>query len=159
MSFSNTRALMNSIFVVLLVYTLNMEFIMQATQTQIQHDPKRIAGAALQVFFNLSDQWGLQAREERVLLGDPAPSTFFAWKSNRSASKLSHDTLDRISYLMGIHKALNILLPSPRAADEWIKKPNNAPLFGGDTALNRMLGGKLTDLADVRRYLDAQRGL
>ncbi len=131
---------------------------MQVIQSQIGHDPKRVASAALQVFFNISDRWGLQAKEERVLLGDPAPSTFFAWKAKKSASKLSHDTLDRISYLMGIHKALNILLPSSRSANEWIKKPNDAPLFGGETALNRMLGGKLTDLADVRRYLDAQRG-
>ena len=60
---------------------------------------------------------------------------------------------------MGIHKALNILLPSSRAANEWIKKPNNAPLFGGDSALNRMLSGNLADLAEIRRYLDAQRGL
>ena len=44
---------------------------------------------------------------------------------------------------MGIHKALNILLPpSAHAANDCIKKPN-ALLFGGDSALNRMLGGKL----------------
>ncbi len=131
---------------------------MQVTQARTEHDPKRVASAALQVFFNLSDRWGLQAKEEQVLLGHPPSSTFFAWKSKKTASRLSDDTLDRISYLMGIHKALNILLPSAHAANDWIKKPNNAPLFGGDSALNRMLGGKLTDLADVRRYLDAQRG-
>lgn len=124
-----------------------------------QQDPKRVASAALQVFFNLCKRWELSARQERVLLGDPPESTFYAWKAQLSAARLSRDTLDRISYLMGIHKALNILLPSSRAAHEWIKKPNNAPLFGGDTALNRMLGGSVTDLADVRRYLDAQRGL
>lgn len=132
---------------------------MQVTQTQSQPDPRRVASAALQVFFSLSDRWGLHAKEERILLGEPAPSTFFAWKANKSARKLDRDTLDRISYLMGIHKALNILLPSSRAANEWIKKPNNAPLFGGDSALNRMLSGNLADLAEIRRYLDAQRGL
>jgi hypothetical protein len=56
-------------------------------------------------------------------------------------------------------RRLNILLPSPRAADEWVKKPNLAPLFHGPSALERMLGGSLIDLADVRRYLDARRGL
>lgn len=132
---------------------------MQATQTQSQPDPRQIASAALQIFFSLSNRWGLKAKEERTLLGEPATSTFFSWKADKTARKLDRDTLDRISYLMGIHKALNILLPSSRAADEWIKKPNNAPLFGGDTALNRMLGGSLADLADIRRYLDAQRGL
>lgn len=132
---------------------------MQVTQTQSQPDPRRVASAALQVFFSLSNRWNLQAKDERILLGEPAASTFFAWKAEKSAKKLDRDTLDRISYLMGIHKALNILLPSARAADEWIRKPNNAPLFGGDTALNRMLSGNLADLADIRRYLDAQRGL
>lgn len=132
---------------------------MQVTQKQSQPDPSRIASAALQVFFSLSERWGLQAKQERILLGEPAASTFFSWKAEKSAKKLDRDTLDRISYLMGIHKALNILLPSPRAADEWIKKPNNAPLFGGDSALNRMLSGNLADIAEIRRYLDAQRGL
>lgn len=132
---------------------------MQFTQAQPQKDPKRIASAALQVFFNLSEKWGLQAKEERLLLGDPAESTFYAWKAERAASKLSRDTLERISYLMGIYKALNILLPNEQAANEWLKKPNEAPMFSGDTALNRMLAGNVSDLADVRRYLDAWRGI
>ena len=92
-------------------------------------------------------------------MGSPPASTFFKWKAERTAPRLGRDVLDRISYLLGIYKALNILLPSPRAADEWVKKPNTAPLFHGQSALDRMLGGSLMDLADVRRYLDAQRGL
>lgn len=132
---------------------------MRAHHTQPQHDPKKIACAALQAFFSLSDRWGLHAKEERTLLGEPAESTFFNWKASKSASKLNRDTLERISYLMGIYKALNILLPSEQAANEWLKKPNDAPLFGGESALNRMLGGNVNDLADVRRYLDAWRGI
>ena len=46
-----------------------------------------------------------------------------------------------------------------RATDEWVKKTTAAPLFHGRSALDRMLSGSLVDLADVRRYLDAQRGL
>lgn len=122
-------------------------------------DPQRIASAALQGFFNLSERWGLTAGQERTLLGDPPESTFYKWKAERTARRLGRDVLDRISYVLGIYKALHMLLPSPRAADEWVKKPNQAPLFHGDSALTRMLGGSLVDLADVRRYLDAQRGL
>lgn len=92
-------------------------------------------------------------------MGSPPKSTFFKWKAEGTAPRLGRDVLDRISYLLGIYKALNILLPSPRAADKWVKKPNAAPLFHGQSALDRMLGGSLMDLADVRRYLDAQRGL
>ena len=126
---------------------------------EIGFDPQRLSNAALQAFFNLSTRWGLSAAQERILLGSPPESTFFKWKAEKTARRLGRDALERISYLLGIAKALNILLPSPRAADEWVKKPNAAPLFHGRSALNRMLGGSLVDLADVRRYLDAQRGL
>lgn len=121
-------------------------------------DPKKVATAALQAFFNLSNHWHLSVSEERALLGSPPESTFFKWKAHKSASRLSRDTLERISYLLGIYKDLNILLPSVRAADEWVRKPNSATLFNGQSALDRMLAGSLVDLADVRRYLDAQRG-
>ena len=68
------------------------------------------------------------------------------------------DTLERISYLLGIFKALHVLLPDEYAADGWIKKPNAAPLFAGKRALDRMLSGRVSDLFVVRQYLDAQRG-
>ncbi len=127
-------------------------------ENQAQRDPKRIASAALQAFFNLAERWKLTASEERTLLGSPPESTFFKWKSEKAASRLSRDALERISYLLGIYKDLNILLPSMHATDEWVRKPNAAPLFCGQSALDRMLAGSLIDLADVRRYLDAQRG-
>ena len=129
-----------------------------ATQHQTQHDPKRVASAALQAFFNLSAHWRLSVAEERTLLGAPPESTFYKWKAEKSAARMSRDALERISYLLGIYKDLNILLPSPRAADEWVRKPNAAPTFNNQSALERMLAGSIVDLADVRRYLDAQRG-
>lgn len=129
------------------------------THQQTQHDPKRVASAALQAFFNLSAHWKLSVAEERTLLGSPAESTLYKWKAEKTASRMSRDALERISYLLGIYKDLNILLPSPRAADEWVRKPNAAPPFNGQSALERMLAGSIIDLADVRRYLDAQRGI
>lgn len=123
-----------------------------------QQDPKRIASAALQAFFNLSERWGLSVSDERVLMGSPPESTFYKWKAEKTAGRLSRDTLERISYLLGIYKDLTILLPSRLAADEWVHKPNAAPLFHGQSALQRMLAGSIVDLADVRRYLDSQRG-
>ena len=128
-------------------------------ENQAQKDPKRIASAALQSFFNLSERWGLSVSEERKLLGSPPESTFYKWKAERTSGRLSHDALERISYLLGIYKDLNILLPSIRSADEWVRKANLNPFFNGQSALERMLAGNIVDLADVRRYLDAQRGL
>ncbi|HEX7116667.1 MAG TPA: MbcA/ParS/Xre antitoxin family protein [Steroidobacter sp.] len=120
-------------------------------------DSEELGSTALTAFFNITAAWGLTAEEERTLLGSPPRSTFFKWKSERSA-RLGPDTLERISYIMGIYKALRILLPTKEAAESWVKKPNQAPGFGGRSALERMLGGKVVDLADVRRYLDAERG-
>lgn len=120
-------------------------------------DPDELGSAALTAFFNITAAWGLGAEEERVLLGLPPRSTFFKWKSERAA-RLSADTLERISYVMGIYKALHILLPTQEMADGWVKKPNKASGFGGKSALQKMLAGRVVDLADVRRYLDAQRG-
>jgi hypothetical protein len=64
----------------------------------------------------------------------------------------------RLSYVFGIYSALHVLFPVPERADAWVRKPNDAPLFGGDTALARMLGGQVADLFQVRQYLDAVRG-
>ncbi len=62
----------------------------------------------------------------------------------------------RLSNLMGIHKALRIIFREPQRGYAWIKKPNAA--FTDKSALEVMLGGELTDLMRVRRYLDAERG-
>jgi hypothetical protein len=120
-------------------------------------DSVEIGATALSAYFNITAAWGLSAEEERTLLGSPPRSTFFKWKSERAA-RLSADTIERISYVMGIYKALRILLPTAEAAHAWVRKPNTAAGFGGKSALERMLGGRVIDLADVRRYLDAERG-
>jgi|SRR5690348_5207376 hypothetical protein len=116
-----------------------------------------LAGPALRTFFNLAERWKLRVAEQRKLLGDPPESTFYKWKRERDGA-LSRDTLERISYLLGIFKALAILFPQPDRADAWLRKPNSAPTFGGKSALERMLSGNVADLFVVRQYLDAQRG-
>ena len=121
-------------------------------------DPKRLSGPALRTFFRIAEAWELSIEEQRTLLGRPARSTFFSWRQNPGEVTLSKDTLERISYLLGIYSALQVLLPDEKAADAWIKKPNKASLFGGHSALERMLSGNVADLYVVRQYLDAQRG-
>ena len=57
---------------------------------------------------------------------------------------------------MGIYKGLQILVP--KTADEWVRKPNAAGLFGGKPAIDRMASGNVADLYVVRQYIDGQRG-
>jgi len=117
-----------------------------------------LSAAGLRAFFNIARDWGLNTDEQMVLLGTPGRSTFFKWKSAPEHADLKRDTLERLSYILGIYKALQVLLPATAAADAWVKKPNTAPLFGGSSALERMLGGNVADLLAVRQYLDARRG-
>jgi hypothetical protein len=117
-----------------------------------------MSAAGLRAFFNIARDWDLNADEQIVLLGSPGRSTFFKWKATPETARLGRDTLERLSLLLGIYKALQILLPQPSAADTWIKRPNSAPPFGGRRALDRMLAGNISDLVAVRQYLDAMRG-
>jgi hypothetical protein len=117
-----------------------------------------MSAAGLRAFFNIARDWDLGVDEQIVLLGSPGRSTFFKWKHAPDSARLGRDTLERLSLLLGIYKALQILLPQPSAADTWIKRPNSAPPFGGRRALDRMLAGNISDLVAVRQYLDAMRG-
>ncbi len=118
---------------------------------------KELAAPALRTFFNIATLWELSVDEQITLLGVGARSTYFKWKQSPPAT-LPADTLERLSYILGIYKALQILLPDERAADAWVRRPNSAPPFNGQSALERMLQGRVVDLYEVRRYLDAERG-
>lgn len=104
--------------------------------------------------------WGLKQTEAMTLLGygESTRSTYFKWKRDPSSVKLPKEKLERLSYIFGIYKALQVLLPNPTNADAWIKRPNSAPLFNGESALSRMLSGNVADLYVVRQYLDSERG-
>ena len=124
-----------------------------------RHEPARHARnrSLMNAFVRIADMWGLSAEQQRVLLGNPSRSTYFKWRKDEDPP-LPPDTQERISYILGIFKDLQILLPDAREADTWIKAANSNPLFGGKSALDRMLSGKVADLYTVRQYLDAERG-
>ncbi len=114
------------------------------------------AAAALRTFWRLAEVWKLTIAEQVTLLG-VARTTLYQWKQGRVGA-LDRHVLERLSYLFGIYSALQILLPVPARASEWLRKPNRAPMFGEGSALSRMLAGQVADLFVVRQYVDAQRG-
>jgi len=127
------------------------------TQLKQDLDARKVSSPALRTFFRIANAWKLDNKEQITLLGNPPRSTYFRWRQTKDVV-LPKDTLERISYIFGIYSALQVLLPKAEAADAWIKKPNAAPIFGGRSALERMLSGQVGDLYLVRQYLDAQRG-
>ena len=112
--------------------------------------------AMLCAFFNLAKHWALSDQQGRILLGGPAARTYVRWKAGQAEpSRISRDTRERLSILMGIHKSLRYLFPDPSRGYAWLRKPNQT--FGGASALDRLLAGSISDLAAVRAYRDAAR--
>lgn len=128
---------------------------MQAATTGKEIDRKDLTGPALRTFFRIADAWALKEQEQMRILGLDSRSTFQSWKRGAVAT-IPKDALERISYVMGIYKGLQILLP--KTANDWVRKPNKAPIFGGRPAIDRMTSGNVADLYVVRQYIDAQRG-
>ena len=109
------------------------------------------AQAGLRAFWRIAELWKLSELERMTLLGLNS-ETYHRLSSDR---QLSHDLVERLSYILGIFKNLQVLLPQ-EAADQWIRRPNRAPVFNGRSALERMLSGNVSDLYVVRKYLDGQ---
>lgn len=123
----------------------------------VEVDPARDSGAGLRTFFRIMDAWEVDAERSMAILGAPK-ATFYKWKRNPDAARLTRDQFERLSYVFGIYKALQILLPNPSIADSWVNQPNSAPTFAGHRPIEMMANGKVVDLFKVRQYLDAERG-
>ena len=133
-----------------------MSAVLEAPRKAVDPASAEAAAAALRTFWGLAEAWKLSNAEQQTLLG-VGRTTLFHWKQGK-VGPLDRHVLERLSYLFGIYAALQILLPVAERADDWVRKPNAAPLFNGQSALDRMLGGQVADLYVVRQYLDAQRG-
>ena len=127
------------------------------TTTSTPRATREMGAAGLRAFTRIAEAWGLTVAEQMKLLGIRSRSTWFKWRKD-VAVELPADTLERLSYLLGIYKALQLLFAEPARADAWLRRPNDAAPFGGRSALDRMLSGQVADLYVVRQYLDAQRG-
>lgn len=113
------------------------------------------AKAMFRAVVRLFQLWHITDDQAAVLLDLPV-RTYRRWKAGE-LGRIDRDGKARMSNLMGIHKALRIIFTEPARTYRWIKAENEA--FGGRSALDVMLGGELTDLMRVRRYLDAERGV
>jgi hypothetical protein len=116
----------------------------------------RLSPAALRGFFAIMARWQVRDEQARQLLGGVSNGTFYDMK--RDATRVcSADELTRISYLVGIFKALNVL-HGEGLADAWMQLPNANRLFGGETPLAYVTRGGIPAMDQVRRLLDARRG-
>jgi len=116
---------------------------------------ERLSPAALKAFFTIAARWKVRDEDARALLGGVSNGPFYEMKRDPERV-VDTDRLTRISYLIGIFKALHIL-HSRSLADQWVTLPNSNAIFAGQTPLAYMIRGGLPAMQTVRRLLDARR--
>ena len=116
----------------------------------------RLSTPAIEAFFAIVEKWELRNEDAMALLGGASHGRYFELKKNRRGL-LSQDELTRISLLIGIFKALNILF-NRRLANQWTSRPNSNPMFSGAPPLNFLTRGGVPGMLGVRRLLDSRRG-
>lgn len=115
----------------------------------------RLAEPGLRAFTRIASAWSLTAQEQSAILGRPLDVAC----SQLDAGAMDSDwpeTLQKISFVLGIYAALHTLFPDQQQADGWIRRPNAGAPFKGEPALALMCTGRLGDLEIVRQYLDGQ---
>lgn len=117
----------------------------------------RLSPSATKGFLRIMEKWEIKDPEARQFLGGISSGSYYALKKEPALRTLDQDTLTRVSLLVGIFKALNILY-SKSLADAWIRLPNRNPMFRGASPLAYMLQRGQPGMVSVRQLLDGRRG-
>ncbi len=117
---------------------------------------ERLSRSVIPAYFKLAQAWQLRDEAARQLLGGVSNGVFYQLKQGQKKT-LDQDKLTRISLLVGIFRALNVLYSS-KLADSWVNLPNSNPMFEGEAPVRYMIQGGVPALVRVRQLLDARRG-
>lgn len=117
---------------------------------------KRLSYAAIAAFFKIAETWDINNDDAMRLLGGVSHGRYYGLKRTRKGV-LTQDELTRVSFLIGIFKALNILF-ARKLADQWMSRPNSNPMFNGVSPLASLMEGGMPAMVQVRRLLDSRRG-
>ena len=119
-------------------------------------DEKAKGQVALEGFFNICREWDCAQEEMMQMLGGVSRSTLAKYQKLPHV-KLSRDTLERISYILGIYESLRVMYPTAERANRRIRLETSEPPYLGASALDFMAQGSMKHLMETRRYFDAKR--
>ncbi|RWX57303.1 MbcA/ParS/Xre antitoxin family protein [Photobacterium chitinilyticum] len=126
-----------------------------ATQGQAQPEA---GNTVLPVIFNILDKWSCTQAQQVAILGLTSRSTLNKYRNHPESAKVSKDLLERMSYILNIHKCLRIMFTAEDSVYQWVQKPNSHPFFAGRSAMDIMNQGKVVDLYQIASRLNAWRG-
>ncbi len=131
-----------------------------AFSPEILRDPEKrraYSATAMKAFVRMMDEWNAPVAQRCAILGDIPQQTYYKW-ARGEVTTLSRDQLERIGVTLGIYKGLRILFNDEGGRNRWFKSANHDYAFRGQTPVDRMAAGSITDLYAVREYVDGMRG-
>ena len=117
---------------------------------------KRLSASAIAAFFKIAEKWDLKNDVAMALLGGVSSGRYYELKRTQKGV-LTQDELTRVSLLIGIFKALNILF-NQKLANQWVMRPNTYPMFANKRPVELLVHGGVPGMLGVRRLLDSRRG-
>lgn len=127
------------------------------TLPSLQEEKQR--GALAKMTIRLFKHWGIDTATQLNLLGlsETSRAMLSKYATGEHALQNNRDVLDRVGWLLAIHKALRLLYPyNEELRYSWVTHRNEA--FNNRIPLDIMKEEGLIGIAKVSRYLDFLRG-
>jgi len=130
-----------------------------AEETRINIESSEARKKLARMVTRLFELWHLPVADQLELLGLSRTSRAQIAKYRKGgAVPTSRDMLDRIGWLLSIHKSLRLLYPRNESIRyTWVKRRNQ--ILGDQRPLDIMKYQGLIGIARVARYLDFLRGM
>jgi hypothetical protein len=130
-----------------------------AEETRINIENSDARRKLARLVTRLFELWDLPAADQLELLGLSRTSRAQISRYRKGgALPSSRDMLDRIGWLLSIHKSLRLLYPRNESIRyTWVKRRNQ--ILGDQRPLDIMKYQGLIGIARVARYLDFLRGM
>lgn len=112
-------------------------------------DINKVDSVAVKLLNNIvCKEWGLSQPHANALLNGGYVNEDLSFAKDVC---LTQEQRERISMIVAIYKALNVLFAKPQQANTWICRPNT--VFDGLSALDVMLKPEQNGLEVIQRYL------
>ncbi len=114
-------------------------------------------GVGLKTVFTILDRWGCTAEQVQKILQISRPA-YYKYRKNPQQANLTHDQIERLSYLVNIHGCLRMLFENPKNVYGFMGLKNDNPYFNGKSPLEVISSGQFAALYETFKRIDVLRG-